>query len=84
MGSSNLLDGRPAPVSRIGWFPDATLAVACEACGKTNRLHIGRMVARHRIDPETRIHQVATRLRCVTCGGHGRVTGVAGWRGKTY
>jgi hypothetical protein len=80
MGSSNLLDGRPAPVSQLGWFPDALLEVRCLGCGKANRLHIGRLVARYRIDLTTRIHEVGPRLRCATCGGAGRVMGVSGWR----
>lgn len=80
MGSSNLLDGRPAPVSQIGWFPDALLEVRCAACRKTNRLHIGRLVRRYHLDPTMRIHQVGERLRCMTCGGAGAVTGVSGWR----
>jgi hypothetical protein len=81
MGSSNLLDGRPAPVSQIGWFPEALLDVRCAgACGKTNRLHIGRLVRRHHIDPMTRIHAIGPRLRCATCGGAGQVTGVSGWK----
>jgi len=80
MGSSNLLDGRPAPISQIGWFPNALLEVRCVACGKGNQLHIGRLVRQHRLDPMMRIHEVGPRLRCVTCGGAGRVMGVLGWR----
>lgn len=81
MGSSNLLDGRPAPMSQIGWFPDAQLEVRCVVCGKGNQLHIGRLVRRHQLDPMMRILEVGPRLRCATCGGAGQVMGVSGWRG---
>lgn len=80
MGSSNLLDGRPAPVSQLGWFPEALLEVKCLACGKGNRLHIGQLVRRYRLHPMMRIHEVGPRLRCATCGGAGRLMGVSGWR----
>jgi len=80
MGSSNLLDGRPAPVAQIGQFCGCLMVVACSRCGKRNRLHIGRMIDRHRLDPSTRFHRLADRLRCATCGGEGQITGVEGWR----
>lgn len=80
MGGSNLLDGRPAPISPVGWFARALLGVRCLACGKTNALHIGMMVQRYRLPPSTRIHAIGPRLRCATCGGPGKITGVSGWR----
>ena len=80
MGSSNLLDGRPAPVSEVGWFVDSTLEVRCQRCNKGNHLQIAAMMRRHKINPRTRIYEVGERLRCATCNGPGTIMGVRGWK----
>lgn len=79
MGTS-VLDGRPTPASDIHRFLNASLAVRCTSCTRAGDLPIAGLVRFMRIPPRTPIYRVAERLRCLACGGRGRVTGVVGWR----
>ena len=80
MGSSNVLDGRPTPVSDIHSFRDYVLRVRCPACRRTGDLSIEELVTVMRIPRPTPIYRVGERLRCNDCGARGQVLGVVGWR----
>lgn len=79
MGSS-ILDGRPTPVAAIGRYQECRLVVACSKCGNVGRLDIARMIRRHLLPLNLPIRTIGPRLRCLTCGAGGVITGVEGWQ----
>ncbi len=79
MGTS-VLDGRPTPGAEIGRFLRFHVLVHCSACSRGTRVHIGRMLKRHRLSPGLTFFRLEERLRCLTCGGPGRIIEVEGWK----
>jgi hypothetical protein len=79
---SNVLDGRPTPVSPLWTLQGLRLDIRC-TCGRRVEMPVDLLLKMRDCTYDTKVHHIAQRLVCqppAGCGARPGVHGVVGWK----